>query len=163
MAVMNSCSKSNGDEAETFPLRPSTGTPRACKAFAKATSWHPAPPTIMLLTKVVVPKIPSYRIVDVASAVAPECEQKIVGIRPGKKIHEEMITASDSFNTLDLGRNFAILPSAGHYSMADYCAKSGATLVPPGFAYDSGNNPDFLSVEQLRVLIHEHVLGQMTD
>jgi len=113
--------------------------------------------------EVVVPKIPSYRIVDVASAVAPECEQKIVGIRPGEKIHEEMITASDSFNTLDLGRNFAILPSAGHYSMADYCAKNGATLVPPGFAYDSGNNPDFLSVEQLRVLIHEHVLGQMTD
>lgn len=108
--------------------------------------------------EIFVPKIPSYRIVDVATAVAPECEQEIVGIRPGEKIHEEMITASDSFNTLDLGPYFAILPSAGNYSAADYCARSGGVRVPPGFAYDSGSNPDFLSVEQLRMLIDEHVI-----
>ncbi|MEO8313285.1 MAG: UDP-N-acetylglucosamine 4,6-dehydratase (inverting) [Pseudomonadota bacterium] len=108
--------------------------------------------------EVFVPKIPSYRIVDVAAAVAPECEQKIVGIRPGEKIHEEMITASDSLNTLDLGPYFAILPSAGTYSVPDYCAQMGGVPVKPGFAYDSGSNPDFLSVEQLRQLIHEHVL-----
>jgi UDP-N-acetylglucosamine 4,6-dehydratase/5-epimerase len=110
--------------------------------------------------EIMVPKIPSYRIVDVASAVAPDCEQRIVGIRPGEKIHEEMITSSDSYNTLDLGANFAILPSAGHYSVADYCAKNGGMLVPQGFAYDSGSNPDFLSVEQLRVLIREHLAEQ---
>jgi UDP-N-acetylglucosamine 4,6-dehydratase (inverting) len=108
--------------------------------------------------EVFVPKIPSYRIVDVASAVAPECEQKIVGIRPGEKIHEEMITASDSYNTVDLGKYYAILPSAGNYSIAEYCRKGGAELVPPGFAYDSGSNPDFLSVEQLRELIRDHVI-----
>ena len=52
--------------------------------------------------EVLVPKIPSYRITDVATAVAPECRQQVVGVRPGEKIHEEMITASDSFNTVDL-------------------------------------------------------------
>jgi len=61
--------------------------------------------------EILVPKIPSYRIVDVAEAVAPGCRQEVVGIRPGEKIHEEMITASDSFNTVDLGRYYAILPT----------------------------------------------------
>jgi UDP-N-acetylglucosamine 4,6-dehydratase/5-epimerase len=108
--------------------------------------------------EVMVPKIPSYRIVDVARAVGPECEQKIVGIRPGEKIHEEMITASDSFNTVDIGRYFAILPTAGGYSIEDYCRQFQGRLVDPGFAYDSGTNPHFLSVEQIRALIKEHVL-----
>lgn len=110
--------------------------------------------------EVFVPKIPSYRIIDVAKAIAPECEQRVVGIRPGEKIHEEMITASDSLNTVDLGRYFAILPSAGLYSVEEYCRRAGGTPVKPGFAYDSGSNPDFLSVEQLRALIRKHVLGE---
>ena len=67
--------------------------------------------------EIFVPKIPSYRITDVAQAIGPECEHPVVGIRPGEKIHEEMITASDSFNTVDLGRYFAILPSAGAHSV----------------------------------------------
>jgi UDP-N-acetylglucosamine 4,6-dehydratase len=67
--------------------------------------------------EVLVPKIPSYRLVDVATAVDPNCEQQIVGVRPGEKIHEEMITASDSFNTVDIGKYYAILPSAGNYSI----------------------------------------------
>lgn len=103
--------------------------------------------------EVLVPKIPSYRITDVARAIGPECRHEIVGIRPGEKIHEEMITASDSFNTVDLGRYFAILPAAGNYSIEEYCERMGATRVDPGFAYDSGRNSDFLSVEQLRTLI----------
>jgi UDP-N-acetylglucosamine 4,6-dehydratase/5-epimerase len=107
--------------------------------------------------EILVPKIPSYRIVDVATAIAPECRQRIVGIRPGEKIHEEMITASDSYNTVDLGRYFAIVPSSGPSSLSEYCEKSSGTLVAPGFAYNSGTNPDFLTVEQLRSLIGEHV------
>jgi UDP-N-acetylglucosamine 4,6-dehydratase len=107
--------------------------------------------------EVLVPKIPSYRITDVAEAIAPECRQEIVGIRPGEKIHEEMITASDSFNTVDLGGYYAILPSAGHYTLEDYCARNGAHRVEAGFAYDSGRNSEFLSVEQLRALIRQHV------
>ena len=63
-----------------------------------------------------VPRIPSYRIMDVAEAVGPNCEKPIVGIRPGEKIHEEMITESDSFTTIDLGSYYAILPSDGQSS-----------------------------------------------
>lgn len=107
--------------------------------------------------EILVPKIPSYRVVDVAAAVGPQCEHRVVGIRPGEKIHEEMITASDSFNTVDLGPYFAILPSGGQYTQDDYCRQTGATAVPQGFAYNSGSNKDFLDVEQLRKLIDAHV------
>ncbi|MDB4638751.1 UDP-N-acetylglucosamine 4,6-dehydratase (inverting) [bacterium] len=110
-----------------------------------------------------VPKIPSYRITDVAEAIGPGCEKPIVGIRPGEKIHEEMITASDSFTTVDLGAYYAIMPSQVmglNYGIVrqDYeNAGIATTLVPKDFAYNSGTNPDFLSVEQLRTLIRENI------
>ena len=104
-----------------------------------------------------VPKIPSYRITDVAEAIGPSCEKPITGIRPGEKIHEEMITSSDSFTTIDLGDYYAILPSDGRVQQCYQEAGINSTAVPAGFAYNSGANPDFLSVEQLRVLIREHV------
>jgi UDP-N-acetylglucosamine 4,6-dehydratase (inverting) len=113
--------------------------------------------------EVLVPKIPSYRIIDVAKAIGPDCRQEVVGIRPGEKIHEEMITSSDSFNTVDLGCYFAILPSAGIYSIDEYCERTGAKRVEPGFCYNSGSNSDFLTVEQLRALIETHVLGRKID
>jgi UDP-N-acetylglucosamine 4,6-dehydratase (inverting) len=103
--------------------------------------------------EIFVPKIPSYRITELARAIGPECEHPVVGIRPGEKIHEEMITSSDSFNTVDLGRYFAILPSAGAYTVESYCARQGGTPVMPGYAYNSGSNSEFLTVEQLRALI----------
>jgi len=111
--------------------------------------------------EILVPKIPSYRITDVASAVAPDAKQRIVGIRPGEKIHEEMITASDSPNTVDLGDYYAILPSGGEYSIDDYCTSTGAQRVQPGFSYDSGSNSDFLSVPQLRALIEKNDAAQV--
>ncbi|HWX30688.1 MAG TPA: UDP-N-acetylglucosamine 4,6-dehydratase (inverting) [Steroidobacteraceae bacterium] len=104
-----------------------------------------------------VPKIPSYRIVDVARAVGPECTHPVVGVRPGEKIHEEMITSSDSFNTLDLGRYYAILPSSDSPLRSHYLTQPGVTEVPQGFSYNSGTNTVFLTVEQLRVLIREQV------
>jgi len=104
-----------------------------------------------------VPKIPSYRITDVAEAIGPSCAKPVVGIRPGEKIHEEMITASDSFSTFDLGDYFAILPSDGTGEALYRAAGRSLTAVPQGFAYNSGSNPDFLSVEQIRTLIREHV------
>jgi UDP-N-acetylglucosamine 4,6-dehydratase/5-epimerase len=107
--------------------------------------------------EIFVPKIPSYRILDIATAIAPECRTEIVGIRPGEKIHEEMITASDSFNTVDLGRYFAIVPSGSTIGRDGYIAATGGKEVPAGFAYDSGANEDFLSVEQLRELMSEHL------
>jgi UDP-N-acetylglucosamine 4,6-dehydratase len=107
--------------------------------------------------EIFVPKIPSYRVMDVAQAIGPECERSLVGVRPGEKIHEEMITASDSFNTVDFGKYFAILPSGGAYNVESYCENSGATPMPKGFAYDSGSNDAFLSVEEIRSMIRDHV------
>jgi UDP-N-acetylglucosamine 4,6-dehydratase/5-epimerase len=103
--------------------------------------------------EILVPKLPSYRITDLATAVAPTCKQVTVGIRAGEKIHEEMITASDSLNTLDLGDYYAILPAGGEYGVDEYVARTQARRVTPGFSYDSGSNPHFLSVAELRELI----------
>ena len=107
--------------------------------------------------ELLVPKIPSYKITDIAEAIGPNCEKPIVGIRPGEKIHEEMITASDSFSTIDLGRYYAILPSDG--SVQDLYESMGRKIkrVTQGFAYNSGTNDEFLSVEELRSLILKHV------
>ena len=107
--------------------------------------------------ELLVPKIPSYRITDVAEAIGPSCQKPIVGIRPGEKIHEEMITASDSFSTFDLGHYYAILPGDG-LTLSSY-RQEGIKAVPvtQGFAYNSGTNPHFLSVEDLRQLIRSHV------
>ena len=107
--------------------------------------------------EIFVPKIPSYRILDVAEAIGPECEKPIVGVRPGEKIHEEMITASDSFNAVDLGRYFAILPSAGGVSIESYLERRPGAPLKPGFSYNSGTNETFLGVEELRDLIRRHV------
>jgi UDP-N-acetylglucosamine 4,6-dehydratase (inverting) len=104
-----------------------------------------------------VPKIPSYRITDVAAAIGPSCDKPITGIRPGEKIHEEMITSSDSFTTIDLGAYYAILPSDGRVQKRYLEAGISSEPVATGFAYNSGSNPEFLSVEQLRALIREHV------
>jgi UDP-N-acetylglucosamine 4,6-dehydratase len=104
-----------------------------------------------------VPKIPSYRITDVAEAIGPSCEKPIIGIRPGEKIHEEMITASDSFTTIDLGPYYAILPSDGQVQQRYQESGIHRIAVPTGFAYNSGSNSEFLNVKQLRSLIREHV------
>lgn len=104
-----------------------------------------------------VPKIPSYRILDVAEAIGPECEKPVVGIRPGEKIHEEMITPSDSFYTYDLGKYFAIIPSTPNWKVEDFINEFKAEKVPHGFSYNSGNNDEWESVEGLRELIKTHV------
>jgi UDP-N-acetylglucosamine 4,6-dehydratase len=107
--------------------------------------------------EIFVPKIPSYRITDVAKAIGPNCDYPVIGIRPGEKIHEEMITASDSYYTVDLGRYYAILSSSGEQTVAAYAAEHGGSPVAPEFCYSSGKNDDFLTVEQIRALIRQHV------
>lgn len=107
--------------------------------------------------EIFVPKIPSYRILDVAEAVGPECEVKHVGIRPGEKIHEEMITSSDSFSTYDLGSYYAILPQLPAWNLEAYVKHFSANKVPQGFSYNSGDNTEWVSVAELRALIREHV------
>lgn len=104
-----------------------------------------------------VPKIPSYRIIDVADAIVPGGKQKIVGIRPGEKIHEEMITSSDSFNTYDLGKYYVILPQMHDWKLDEFIAHFNAKKVEPGFNYNSGDNTEFLTVKQIQQLIKLHV------
>tara|TARA_B110000967_G_scaffold117159_1_gene119873 strand:+ start:887 stop:1906 length:1020 start_codon:yes stop_codon:yes gene_type:complete len=104
-----------------------------------------------------VPKIPSYKIMDVANAIGPDCEKPLVGIRPGEKVHEEMITSSDSFYTYDLGKYYVILPATHMWKLRDFLDTFDAKKAPLGFSYNSGENEDWETVESLRDLIKEHV------
>ena len=106
--------------------------------------------------EIIVPKIPSYNIEDVARAIAPNARLDVVGIRPGEKIHEEMITDSDGRNTVDIGKYFLILPNSDP-TLAERYIAAGAKPMPDGFSYDSAENSEFLGVEQLRTLIRDHV------
>ncbi len=107
--------------------------------------------------EIFVPKIPSYKITDVATAVSPTCKQKIVGIRPGEKLHEEMITESDSYYTYDLGKYYSILPSVPHFNISEYITYFNAKKVKQGFNYNSGSNSEWETVDSLRDLIIKHV------
>ena len=107
--------------------------------------------------EIFVPKIPSYKILDVAKAVGPHCEFPEVGVRPGEKIHEEMITETDSLNTLDCGKYYVILPSSPAWSVENFIKKFSAKRVPSGFRYNSGENNDWVSVEEIRSLITKHI------
>jgi UDP-N-acetylglucosamine 4,6-dehydratase (inverting) len=104
--------------------------------------------------EIFIPKIPSYKITDLATAICDKCEQKIIGVRSGEKIHEEMITSSDSYNTYDLGKYFVILPQNPVFSIESFLRDKKAKKVKPGFSYNSGQNEYFLTVDELRVLIN---------
>jgi UDP-N-acetylglucosamine 4,6-dehydratase/5-epimerase len=104
-----------------------------------------------------VPKIPSYKIMDIAKAIGPNCKHEVVGIRPGEKIHEEMITASDSFSTYDLGKYYAILPQMHSWKLEDFINHFNAKKVPQGFNYNSGENGEWLTIDEIRNLIKQHV------
>jgi len=104
-----------------------------------------------------VPKIPSYHLKDVADAVAPSVPMEIIGIRPGEKLHEEMITATDALATLDMGDKYVILPAIPLWDIEEYKTSFGAELCPSGFSYNSGTNDHWLSVEDLRGLIKKHL------
>lgn len=107
--------------------------------------------------EIFVPKIPSYRITDVAEAIGPNCEKPVIGIRPGEKIHEEMITSSDSHHTYDLGKYYTILPSTPKWKLEEFVNHFKATKVKPGFEYNSSQNQEWESVDNLRELIKEYV------
>lgn len=111
--------------------------------------------------EIFVPKIPSYRITDVAEAIGPDCEKPIVGIRAGEKIHEEMVTETDALQTIVTDKNYIIVPMLHNRDqrevMAEYCARHKGVRVPEGFSYNSGRNTDWLSVDQIASLIIRHV------
>ncbi len=107
--------------------------------------------------EIFVPKSPSYRILDVAEAIGPNCEKKVIGIRPGEKIHEEMISASDSFFTYDLGKYYVIIPQSTVWNLNEFVLKFNAIKVKEGFSYNSLDNEKMENVESLRELIREHI------
>ena len=108
--------------------------------------------------EIFIPKIPSYHIVDVAKAIAPNLPQVEVGIRPGEKLHEEMITVTDALNTIDLGKYYAILPSVSFkHQREEYLKHHQAIPVPQGFHYSSDQNEEWETVESLRAKIIEFV------
>jgi UDP-N-acetylglucosamine 4,6-dehydratase len=104
-----------------------------------------------------VPKIPSYKILDVAKAVSPNAKLEFIGVRPGEKIHEEMITETDSLNTYDCGKYYVINPSHPHFDLQAWTKQFKAKLVPEGFKYNSGTNAEWLSPEEIRTQIKKHV------
>lgn len=101
-----------------------------------------------------IPKIPSYNILDLAKAIDPECNTKIIGIRPGEKVHEEMISSSDSYNAYDIGKYYVILPTIAKWKLEDFIDKFKAKKVPAGFSYNSNDNDKFLTVQELNSLIY---------
>lgn len=107
--------------------------------------------------EIFVPKIPSYKISDVAEAVAPRCTKNIVGIRPGEKLHEEMITMTDALCTVEFEKYFVILPSIQLWDVDKFTSTFNGTLCEDGFCYNSGTNSEWLSVEDIRDLIKSHV------
>lgn len=107
--------------------------------------------------EIFVPKIPSYKVIDVANAIAPNCELEIVGIRPGEKLHEEMISISDALNTFDLGKYYVILPQEPVFEIDEYIKKFNAKKVDRNFSYNSGVNSSWETVDSLRVLVKKFV------
>jgi len=96
-----------------------------------------------------VPKIPSMRVVDLAAAIAPQARLDVVGIRPGEKLHEEMISVDDARRTLDAGRFFVMQPDAAWWDVTHWAE---AKPLPEGFRYTSDTNTEWLTVDELRTM-----------
>lgn len=109
--------------------------------------------------EIFIPKIPSYKIIDLAAAIGPDCRQEVIGIRPGEKLHEEMITRTDSLSALEFKDYFAIMPPRKKWSEEDYLKEFGGTRCKEEFRYASDTNNEWLSVEQLRDLISKNIIG----
>jgi UDP-N-acetylglucosamine 4,6-dehydratase/5-epimerase len=107
--------------------------------------------------EIFVPKIPSFRIVDLAEAILPGGKVEVVGIRPGEKLHEEMITETDSLNSLEFENHYVILPSTEIWQTEKYLEAFKGKRIENGFRYDSGSNPHFLNVEEIREEIRINV------
>jgi UDP-N-acetylglucosamine 4,6-dehydratase len=103
--------------------------------------------------EIFVPKIPSMRILDLLRAIAPECETKIVGIRPGEKLHEVMVPEDDAHHTLEYEDYFAIMPAFHEWNTQEYAKQNGGTRCRDGFRYSSDTNTQRLSVEEMRAII----------
>lgn len=119
--------------------------------------------TMMRGGEIFVPKIPSMKITDLVAAMAPEAEMEIVGIRPGEKLHEMMISADDARSTVTLGDRFAIEPSFVEYPRTPFRLPNGGGGVPEDFSYASDTNTEWLTNGQLMAMVEEKAGGQAVD
>lgn len=103
--------------------------------------------------EIIIPKIPCFRITDLATAIAPECKQETIGIRPGEKLHEDLITPSDALNTLEFAHHYVIGPTLPLWDTDKYLAHFHGQRVDTDFSYHSNRPADWLTVEQLRQLL----------
>jgi len=106
--------------------------------------------------EIFVPKLSSFKIIDLLKCFNHKVNYKIVGIRPGEKLHEEMITASDSHNTIETKKYYIILPS-GIKNPSQYINKFSAKKIKKSFSYNSKNNKEYLSVDQLKKIIDKEI------
>ena len=107
--------------------------------------------------EIFVPKIPSYKLIDVAHAISPESEIRINGIRPGEKMHEELITITDGINTIDRGEYYVITPSINKYIEKCHQRDIKFTKLNSNFSYKSNTNTHFLNKNQLSTLIKNYI------
>ena len=107
--------------------------------------------------EIFVPKIPSYRVTDVAKAICPDCSMPVTGIRPGEKIHEEMITQADSYTTYDLGKYYIIFPNNKELINKYKSKNIHMHKVDNNFSYNSGENTEFLSIDDIKIMISENI------
>ena len=111
----------------------------------------------MLGSEIFIPKIKSYKILDLLESIRPDAKYKIVGIRNGEKLHEEMINSSDAINTYDIGKYYVILPNKTVFPRDEFIKHFNAKLVDPDFSYNSRDNNEWENVDSLRDLIKKHV------
>lgn len=104
-----------------------------------------------------VPKLPSFRILDLTQAVAPQARIEVIGIRPGEKLHELMIPVDESRHTVQFDDYFVIQPNFHWWTREKHLLSDGGEPCPQGFSYSSDTNTDWLSVEDIRELIRTHV------
>ena len=113
--------------------------------------------------EIFVPKIPSYLIKDMAEAIGPSCKKTIIGVRSGEKIHEEMITTADSFNSFDLGKYYAIIHPYNEIKLNQYkdhfhSLNLQFNKMRMGFSYNSKDNKPYLTIDEIRALIKKNLL-----
>lgn len=106
--------------------------------------------------EIFIPKIPSYKILDVAKAVAPECKIEAIGVRPGEKLHEEMITETDSAHTVTFENYFVILPSTETFDVESFMSRFNGHMCDEGFKYNSSTNDQWLSIEEIRKMVKDY-------
>jgi UDP-N-acetylglucosamine 4,6-dehydratase (inverting) len=109
-----------------------------------------------------VPKVPSFRISDLAEAIGPNCERRIIGLRPGEKVHEELITETDGANTLEFEKYYVVVPTEPSWNVDDYLQHFHGRRCPPGFSYGSNTNSQWLPVNDIRELCRRHVDPTLT-